>query len=138
MPIYQSQITGTEKPVYYELSYGINGVLFAVHNELGRFRSEKQYGDALERHLELLRLKFEREKALPKSFVGEAERRNVIDFLIDDKIILEIKAKRVLERSDYYQAKRYLIALNKKLALLVNFRDRFLRPKRILNSRVDE
>jgi len=35
-----------EKPIYAELSYKINGVLFAVHNELGRYRSEKIYADA--------------------------------------------------------------------------------------------
>lgn len=53
-----------------------------------------------------------------------------------DKIILEIKAIRVLTRETYYQVRRYLQAFNKKLGLLVNFRDKYLRPKRILNSAI--
>lgn len=126
------------EPVYYELSYKICGILFAVHNELGRYRNEKQYGDAIERYFKLYGIAYKRELVLPKSFNGEAAGRNKVDFLVDDKIILEIKVKRIVERIDYYQSKRYLVALNKKLALLVNFRDKFLRPKRILNSLAKE
>ena len=59
---------------------------------------------------------------------------NIIDFIIDDRVILEIKAKSVLTKQDYYQAKRYLISLKKDLCLLVNFRDTFLKPKRVLNK----
>ena len=54
--------------------------------------------------------------------------------LIPDKIILEIKAKRIIGREDYYQTKRYLTTLNKKLAIVVNFRDKTIKPKRIINS----
>lgn len=127
-----------EKPVYYDLSYKISGILFAVHNELGRFRNEKQYGDAVEQYLKVYGIAYEREKKLPESFEGEAAGRNRVDFLIENKVILEIKAKRLLGKADYYQTKRYLIALGRKLALLVNFRDKFLRPKRVLNSLVQE
>jgi len=79
-------------------------------------------------------LKYEREKNLPKLFEGEKVNRNRIDFLIEDKIILELKCKRTVEKSDYYQLKRYLIVLNKKLGLLVNFRDKHIKPKRILTQ----
>ena len=127
-----------EEPIYRELSYKTCGILFAVHNELGRYRNEKQYSDAIERYLKLYGMTYKRELILPKSFEGEFPGRNKVDFLIDSKIILEVKAKRIADRADYYQAKRYLIAMNKKLGLLVNFRDRFLRPKRILNSLVGE
>jgi GxxExxY protein len=91
------------KIIYPELSYKINGILFSVHNELGRFCNEKQYGDVIENYLKLFKIKYEREKILPSSF--EAKSRNRIDFLIDDKIILEIKTKRALDREDYYQVK---------------------------------
>jgi len=57
---------------------------------------------------------------------------NIVDFLIDDKIILEIKAEPLILKKDYYQAQRYLQALNKKLASLVNFRNRYLKPLRII------
>ncbi len=123
--------------IYPDLSYKINGVLFAAHNELGRFCNEKQYSDAVERYLKKLKVKYEREKVLPPSFEGE-QKRNKIDFLIENKIILEIKAKNLLTREDYYQVKRYLLALNKKLGILANFRKKYIEPRRILNSLAEE
>lgn len=122
------------KVIYPELSYKITGILFAVHNELGRFCNEKQYGDKIERYLNDLGIRHERERVLPVSFDGEIEGRNKVDFLIDGKMILEIKAKRIITKEDYYQVKRYLVALGKKLGLLVNFRQKYITPKRILNS----
>ena len=122
------------KIVYPELSYKINGIFFSVHNELGRYRNEQEYSDAIEEDLQKAQIKYEREKTLPASFQGEKEGRNKIDFIIEDSIILEIKAKRFLTREDYYQIKRYLTALNIKLGILVNFRDLRVNPKRILNS----
>ncbi len=126
-----------EKPIYAELSYKINGILFAVHNELGRYRNEKQYADAVETLLKTHKIAYEREKIAPVSFLGETEGRNKIDFLIEDEMILELKAKRIIEKQDYYQVKRYLAALEKKLGILVNFQDKFLKPRRVLNSAVE-
>lgn len=57
---------------------------------------------------------------------------NIVDFIIEDKIILEIKAKRLLEKIDFYQAQRYLQATNLKLGLLINFRNRYIKPVRIV------
>jgi GxxExxY protein len=120
--------------IYPELSYRIGGLLFEAHNKLGRYCNEKQYGDLLEQKLKENNIEYEREKILPKSFEAENVNRNRIDFLIENKIIIELKCKRLVEKSDFYQTKRYLISLNKKLGLLVNFRDKYLKPKRILNS----
>lgn len=126
------------EPIYKDLSYTLNGLFFKVHNELGRFCNEKQHGDKLELYLEQEKIKFEREQVLPASFEGEHTARNKVDFNIEDKIILELKSKRVLDREDYYQVKRYLAACNKKLGILVNFREKYLKPRRILNSLAQE
>ena len=120
--------------VYPELSYAIVGILFEVHNQLGRSKSERQYGDLIEKLLNGSHIHYEREKVLPESFEGEQRGRNKIDFLIDDKIVLEIKAKRMIVRDDYFQTMRYLQALNKRLAILVNFRQRYLSPRRLLQG----
>jgi len=124
--------------VYPDLSYRINGVLFATHNELGRFCNEKQYSDYIESYLKKFKIKYERERVLSPSFSEELKGRNKIDFLIEDKIILEVKAKHVLTRDDYYQTRRYLMALNKKLAIIVNFHKKYIIPQRILNSLAKE
>lgn len=124
------------KLIYPELSYRINGILYKIHNDLGRYCNEKQYSDCLGKELKMNGLNFEREKILPNYlFVGEQNNRNRLDFLVDEKIVIEIKCKRILERNDYYQLQRYLSASGYKLGLLVNFRERYLKPRRVLNSK---
>lgn len=126
------------KLIYPELSYKINGILFDTHNELGRFCNEKQYCDAIESRLKKFGILYEREKILNPAFAEEMKGRNKVDFLIGDMVVLEIKTKRFLTREDYYQTKRYLSALNKKLGILVNFHRKYIEPKRILNSSAKE
>jgi GxxExxY protein len=120
--------------LYPELSYKINGVLFAAHNELGRYCNEQQYGDRVAQLLTAADIHYAKEKTLPPSFHGEHPGRNKVDFLIEDVLVLELKAKRLITKEDYYQVKRYLEALGKELALVVNFRQRYLTPKRILRN----
>ena len=124
--------------VYQKLSYRVNGILFGVRKDLGQFKNEKQYCDAIEEGLKENQIDYEREKRLEISFDGEKQGRNIVDFLINDKIILEIKAKPFITKNDYYQTRRYLGALNKKLAILVNMRRYCINPKRILNSELEE
>jgi len=126
------------KLIYSDITYKINGILFGVHNELGRFCNEKQYSDSIENKLKEANIIYKREEVIPSSFEGELKGRNKVDFVIEDKIILEVKTKRMLDKDDYYQVRRYLDAFNKKLGILVNFRQKLLQPKRILNSSVEE
>ncbi|MBU3942631.1 GxxExxY protein [Patescibacteria group bacterium] len=77
-----------------------------------------------------------REFAFPCSFEGEKSRRNIADFVIEDKIVVELKAKDIILKEDYFQVQRYLTSSNKKLGLIFNFRQRYLRPKRILNNKI--
>lgn len=113
------------KLIYPELSYPIRGILFEVHNNLGRFSREKQYAELLALKLETAEMKYCRELVVKGT-------GNIIDFLIEDKIILELKAKPFIVKDDYYQLQRYLQIMNIKLGLLVNFRNRYLKPLRIL------
>lgn len=96
------------KIIYPELSFKINGILFKTHNTLGRYCSEGQYSDFVEKLLKESKLKYEREKILPPIFDGEKAGRNKVDFLIENEIILEIKSKKIILKDDYYQIKRYL------------------------------
>jgi len=110
-----------------ELSYDIAGILFKVHNEMGRFCREKQYCDRIEELLKEKGIKYKRELRDNDS--------NRLDFMIEDKILLEVKAKNSLNKDDYFQVKRYLELNNVELGLLVNFRYTFLKPKRIINTK---
>lgn len=114
-----------DKIIYRNLSFKINGVCFKVHNQLGRYSREKQYCDLLEEEFKKLRISYIREFKINKT-------SNIADFLIDNRIILEVKAKKAILREDYYQIQRYLQASYCKLGLLVNFRNRYLKPIRVI------
>ncbi len=107
------------KIVYSKLSYTITGLLFEAHNKLGRFRKEKYYSDFLEVKLKEVGIKYEREKLLPSKEKRSADR---VDFCIENKILVDIKAKKFITKEDYFQMINYLKALNLKLGLIVNFR----------------
>ena len=122
-----------EKILQPELSYLVTGLCYKIHNNLGRYRSEKQYADALEVLFKKENVDYSREAALPPSFIGEEKRRNIPDFIVDNKIIIDLKAKRFISKEDYYQMKRYLSSYSKELGIIINFREYRLKPKRILN-----
>ncbi len=120
-----TNITNNNKIIHPELSYKINGLCFNVHNQLGRFAREKQYSDLIEERLKEADILYVREYRIDKT-------GNIVDFLIDEKIILEVKSKRFILKEDYYQLQRYLQASNKRLGMLVNFRNRYLKPWRVV------
>lgn len=120
------------KVLHADLSYKLYGACFAVHNTVGKYRNERAYTDALENELKRTGIPYKREKAIPASFTGESERLNIPDFVIDDKIVLDLKAKRIVTKDDYFQMKRYLEAAGLELGLIVNFRQKYLSPRRVL------
>jgi GxxExxY protein len=112
--------------LYKDLSYAVTGVLFSTHNELGPYAREKQIGDLLEKKFKEMGVVFKREVRIGDS-------GNILDFLIEEKIILELKAVPFLIAEHYDQVKRYLIQTNLQLGLLVNFRAKRIQIKRVLN-----
>ncbi len=110
---------------YPELSYNINGILFQTHNTLGAYSKEKQYSDLIESILKEKNINYKRECRIGDS-------GNIVDFIIENKIILELKAKRILTREDYDQLQRYLQETQLKLGMLVNFRNQYIKPIRVV------
>ena len=115
----------TSKVIFPELSYTITGILFSVHNELGQYAREKQYGDLLGKYLKEINMPYKRELQIGGT-------GNVLDFVLDDKIVLELKATRTLVNEHFRQIQNYLQQGDYKLGLLINFRQRFLRPARVV------
>jgi len=122
-----------KKVIHPELSYEVVNVLFEAHNKLGRFCREKQYGDFIETVFQERRIYFEREKSLPIEGIKNTT-TNKADFIVEGKILLEIKAKPIIERKDYAQIQRYLQAGNYRLGLLINFHSKYLKPIRVIRK----
>lgn len=124
----------TMKLIHENLTYKINGLCFKVHREMGRFRSERQYCDKLEILFKEEKINFKREYELVKlSDVNSLGNR--VDFLIDNLIILDVKAKKFITKDDYFQMLRYLETADLQLGIIINFRNTYLKPKRIINSK---
>jgi GxxExxY protein len=121
----------SRKVIYPELSYLIIGILFEIKKELGEYAREKQYGDLLEKKLKEKNMSFGREVAIGGS-------GNIVDFLIDNKIILELKAVRFFTKDNFRQIQNYLQQAQIKLGILVNFREKYLKPKRIIRIDSDQ
>ena len=119
--------------LYQNLTYALNGIFFSVHNELGRHLNEQLYGDAVEARLQQQEIPYRRELVLASTFEGEQPGRNRVDFFVADAVVVELKVKVALGREDYAQILRYCTSLNCKLGILVNFRQRSLVPKRVIN-----
>lgn len=115
----------SERVLYPELSFDLVGILFDLHKKLGLYGREKQYSDALEEKLKIRDIPYQKELHISGS-------GNVVDFLISEKIILELKAKRTLTPEDYRQLQHYLQETGIRLGLLVNFREKYIRPIRII------
>lgn len=113
------------KIIHPELSYTVTGVLFATHNELGQYAREKQYGDLIERKLKEIKMPHKREVII-------SDTGNILDFIIDEKIALELKSARMITSDNYRQIQNYLQQTGLKLGILVNFRSKYLKPVRII------
>ncbi len=119
-----------------DLSFKIAGCCFKVHKKLGRFCSERQYSDELEKQFESNNISYKRECEI-KSLNNESPAGNRVDFVIEDRLPVDIKAKKFITKEDYYQMLRYLYGLDVKLGMIVNFRSTFIKPKRVINDKFD-
>jgi len=124
--------TNEKRLIEKELSYKLTGIFFEIHNELGRFAREKQYADLLEKKLKETNIKYRRELPLKTS----NKTSNIFDFIIEDRILIELKRKPVNTPDDYRQIMRYLESTGLELGILVNFGLEYLKPKRILNYKL--
>ncbi|MCX6765684.1 MAG: GxxExxY protein [Candidatus Moranbacteria bacterium] len=121
--------------LHKDLCYQLYGLLFNVHNSLGGFCKHNQYCEALEVLLKENGIKYKREIEVPIKFNKIRLAGNILDFLIDDKIVLDIKCKRYITKQDYVQMKRYLRATENELGIIVNFSEKKIKPVRILDKK---
>jgi GxxExxY protein len=120
--------------IYPELSYQLVGLAYNVFNELGHGHLEKIYQKAYAKELKEAGIVFKEQAPYQVIYKEEVIGNNYLDFLIEEKVIIELK------RSDFYSKKyidhvsNYIKVSNLKLAILINFTSNGVRIKRVVNE----
>lgn len=120
---------------YSDITEKIIKAAMNVHGILGNGFQEVIYQRALAIEFESMQIGFGREVSIPVYYkeVKVGERR--VDFLVEDKISVELKAIVALENVHLAQAKNYLEAFNIEVGLLINFGATSLQFKRMFNNK---
>ncbi len=125
-----------EEYLFKEESYKIVGILYEVHKNLGKGFSEIVYKDALEYEFNQINIPYKREKEFVVTYKNTTlKHKFYADFLVFDKIILEIKTVDCFNNSHYNQCLNYLKISKNELAILANFNLISLEYKRIVSSK---
>ncbi|MBA3665158.1 MAG: GxxExxY protein [Bacteroidetes bacterium] len=128
-----SDVYGLSNLIYKDEAYDIISCCFEVHKTLGKGFLEGVYKDALAHEFKLKNIAFKREQkfeVLYKDIV--LPHYYCSDFIVYDKIVLEIKAQSDVIDQHYKQVINYLAVSKMKLGLLVNFGESSLKFKRIV------
>jgi GxxExxY protein len=117
-----------------ELTHKIIGCAMKVHSTLGSGFQEVIYQRALAIEFTFQELSFEREMEMPLFYRGKDIGTRRVDFLIDNQIIVEIKAITQLEDAHRAQAINYCEAYNIAHGLIINFGSKNIEFKRVYNK----
>lgn len=107
-----------------------------VHKTMGTGFQEVIYQRALEIEMPLQQLSFERERELPIFYRGIQIGTRRVDFFVENKIMVELKAVAELNDVHLAQAINYLEAYNMEIGLLINFGATSLQFKRVHNNKM--
>jgi GxxExxY protein len=124
-----------EEYKYKEITGKVIGAAMQVHKILGNGFQEVIYQRALEMEMPYFGLNFRREFEMPILYRKEQIGTRRVDFLVEDIVSVELKAVINLEDVHLAQAINYLEAYNLEVGLLINFGNRSLVFKRLINSK---
>ncbi|MCX6808449.1 MAG: GxxExxY protein [Candidatus Berkelbacteria bacterium] len=119
--------------LYKDLSYRLVGLAYEIDNKIGYGHREKIYADAFEELLKRETNLFKREVYYPIKNEGKTLAKRFFDFLVDDKIVIEVKVGDREYKNSCYQLFEYLKTSQLKLGLIVRFTRDGVKIKRIPN-----
>jgi GxxExxY protein len=125
--------TNAEKEfLYADLTYKIRGAVFSVRKKIGLGHKEIIYQNAIEEEFVRLGLNFEKEKVIEILYEDKKIGIYRPDFVVENKVILELKALPFINKIERRQIWQYLKGSSYKLALLINFGGNDVYMKRIV------
>lgn len=116
---------------YSSLTSKIIGLAIKIHKELGSAYEEKIYQRALYLEFQRAGLKFEREKELSVNYGKVRIGKKKLDFVVDGKIVVEIKKVEQIDNVHIAQVASYLKTLGLEIGLVLNFGKSKLEIKRV-------
>ncbi|MCK5331101.1 MAG: GxxExxY protein [Candidatus Marinimicrobia bacterium] len=118
--------------LYKDLTYRIIGAAMEVHKELGPGFLESVYEEAFIVELKRLNISFEQQKKYYVNYKGIDIKEYYCDLVIDDKVIVELKAIKQIGDIERAQILNYLKVTKLRLGLLINFGGESLEYERII------
>lgn len=122
-----------KKLVFKELSFEIIAAALEVHRELGPGFTENIYEAAFCRELAMRGIMFSRQLPIEIKYKGEDIGKYQLDLLVDDRVVVELKAISQMPEQFESQLHAYLKATGKKLGILINFGRKSLEHKRLVH-----
>lgn len=120
------------------ITYKINGCAMKVHNKLGNGFQEIIYQRCLSIEMDKIGLSYSREQEHIIYYEGQEVGVRRADFVVERKVIVELKAVINLLDVHLAQAKNYVVAYDKPIGLLINFGAKSLQFKKIYNPRYNK
>ncbi len=120
---------------YSDLTGKIIGCAIKIHNVIGCGFQEVIYQRCMAIEFKRCKLDFEREKEIHIFYQGIQVGTRRMDFLVENKIMVELKAVKELEDNHLVQGLNYIEAFNLDIGLLINFGSKRLEFKRLINDR---
>ena len=121
--------------IYGELSYKVIGLMYKIYNAMGAGFQEKYYQSAIRKVFEKEGVPFLEQVRMDINIAGANIGRYYIDFVVDHKIAIEIKARSFFAQKDIRQLLGYLKKSGLEVGLLVGFSSDGLKIKRLLKGR---
>jgi len=123
----------TDRPLKFgDLTYKVRGAVFEVYNTLGYGHKEQVYQKALEKEFKKRNILYKKEENLDVKYKGEKVGNYRPDFVVEDKLIIELKAVEFMPKTYEEQLIHYLKTTGFPVGLLVNFGQPKLFIKRFL------
>lgn len=124
------------KLVYPELSYLIIGIAYKIYNDLGYGYQEKYYQKAFEIEFRKQNICYKREVCIHLEYSGEKIGKYFIDFIIENKIVIELKIGGKFYQRDIKQILSYLESKKLKLGIIILISPSGIRYNRIINNKI--
>lgn len=118
-----------------DLSYKIIGAVYAVYNQIGYGYKEKEYQKALGSEFGKLGIPYQREVYSSLIYQNQKIKGFYLDFLVDNKIILELKVANDIYPKYFQQVLQYLKSHGLEVGIIAAFTPQKILIKRIINTK---